>query len=53
MDREEDTFDKAKVVVESSRSAFNSLVNVDHKMIALLHALLFLGLYAGNIIQLC
>jgi len=39
VDREEDTFDKAKVVVESSRSAFNSLVNVDHKMIALLLAL--------------
>jgi hypothetical protein len=44
VDREEDTFDKAKVVVESSRSAFNSLVHVDHKMIALLLALLFMGL---------
>lgn len=44
MDREGNTFDEAKVVVESSRSAFNSLVHVDHKMIALLHALLFMGL---------
>lgn len=51
MDREEDTFDKAKVVVESSRSAFNSLVNVDHKMIALLHALSS-GYLKGNIDQL-